>query len=250
MKRFAITTLAALGILLGAVPTARAADATCPPNLSGTTVGGNLVVTGACTLGSDVTVGGNVTVAKGGSLTISPPVKIGGNILTDQGCLYVAIFASSSAPWTIGGNVEIEDCTSGSQSQFIGNGYLGVSGAPQDLKIGGNFTCTGNDSACIADLGSVGGNVQVNDNFAAAVFGNTVGGNLEVNDNTGAPSTVVDNTVGGNAEVDGNGHTSSVTGNTIGGNLTCTGNAGGLQPGGPNTVHGKYLPSPVSQCSN
>ena len=54
MKRFAIAPLAALGILAGAVPAARAADATCPPTpISGTTINGNLVVpaNATCTLG-------------------------------------------------------------------------------------------------------------------------------------------------------------------------------------------------------
>ena len=36
LARFAITPLAALGILAGTVPAARAADATCPPTNSGT----------------------------------------------------------------------------------------------------------------------------------------------------------------------------------------------------------------------
>ena len=144
----------------------------------------------------------------------------------------------------IRGNVGIEDCTSGSQS--IGNGYAGNGGV---LKIGGNFTCTGNTSfLCSAELGSVGGNVQVDDNFSARVSGNKIGGNLEVNDNGLGVTAVTGNTVGGNGEVDGNEPGSSATGNTIGGNLTCTGNAGGFGGAG-NTVHGKYLPSPGSQCS-
>jgi hypothetical protein len=184
MQRFAITTFAALGLLLGTVPVARAADATCgTQTISNATIGGNLVVTGFCTLGSDVTVGGNVTVAAGADLQILPttsPVKIGGNVIAD-GCFFVFILASPTGPVTIGGNVEIEGCGHTEDS----SGYNGNGGT---LKIGGNFTCTGDSAGCVAESGLVGGNVKV----------------------------------------DGNGAISEVVGNTIGGNLTCTGNNGGV----------------------
>jgi hypothetical protein len=236
MKHISITTLAALGMLLGTVPVARAADATCGnQTISNATISGNLVVTGSCTLGSDVRVGGNVTVEKGASLTISPttsPVKIGGNILTVRGCIDVAIEARSSGPVTIGGNVEIENCQEG----FV-----------QDVKIGGNFKCTGN-LFCLVLSASIGGNVKVNDNTSgeSEVNGNTIGGNVEFDGNPDE-SEVASNTISGNVEVDGNAVDSVVTANTIGGNLTCTGNVEFFQGTG-NTVHGQILPKPVSQC--
>jgi hypothetical protein len=244
MTRLSITTLAALGMLLGTVPVARAADATCAnQTISNATISGNLVVTGACTVGNGVTVGGIVTVESGGSLTISPtssPVKIGGNILTDTGCVFVDIVPFSSGSVTIGGNVEIGCTGKVSSTELRSSFYQGP-----NVKISGNFTCTGNALACFGESGSVGGNVEVNDNAGGgALEGNKIGGNVEVDGNGG--SSVMGNTIGGNVEVDGNGG-SSVTGNTIGGNLTCTGNASPFT-GGPNTVHGKYLPSPGSQC--
>ncbi len=214
MKRFALTTLAAFGILLGAVPVARAADTTCTGTISNTTINGNLVVPANtnCTLGSDVTVGGNVTVDSGASLAITPtasPVKIGGNILaaTSPGCFFVAI--GSLAPVTIGGNVEIEDCTDDSGYNAFGTGTV---------KIGGNFTCNHSAGGCAAIGGSVGGNLMVDDNPGGAdVFGNNVGGNVEA---------------------DGNHSFTTVRNNTIGGNLTCTGNTPAAVASG-NTVHGK-----------
>jgi hypothetical protein len=81
MKRFAITPLAALGILAGTVPAARAADTPCTTDISsGTTINGNLVVPAgaSCTL-ENVTVTGNVQVGKGASLTVEPT---GGQMVT------------------------------------------------------------------------------------------------------------------------------------------------------------------------
>jgi hypothetical protein len=247
MKRLSITTLAALGMLIGTVPLARAADATCGPGIqtiSNTTIAGDLVVTGVCFLESGVTVGGDVTVESRAVLNIGPtssPVKIGGNILSSPGCLAVLINVSSaSAPVTIGGNVDIEGCTA-----LDASGYAAAVGL---LKIGGNFTCNDNLGGCGAQAGSVGGNVEMNgnNNFTVATS-NKVGSNLQGDNNAGA--TVIGNKVGANGEVDGNGSSaSSATGNTIGGNLTCTGNATGFT-GKPNTVHGQFLPTSTSQCS-
>jgi hypothetical protein len=213
MKRFSTTTLVALGMLLGTVPFARAADATCGnATISNTTIGGNLSVTGACFLGSDVTVGGNVWVGAGASLVIqatSLPVKIGGNIQTTTGCEYVEILAEPASV-TIGGNVGIEGCT-----RFVSSGYSSDNG---NLNIGGNFECTGNTTFCFAESGSVRGNVQVDSNSEGA--------------------EVTNNKVGGNVQVDGNaasdpGNT-TVSGNKIGGNLTCTGNSGTVDTEGGN----------------
>jgi hypothetical protein len=189
MKRFSTTTLVALGMLLGTVPVARAADATCGnATISNTTIGGNLSVTGACFLGSDVTVGGNVWVGAGASLVIqatSLPVKIGGNIQTTTGCEYVEILAEPASV-TIGGNVGIEGCT-----RFISSGYSSDNG---NLKIGGNFECTGNTTFCFAESGSVRGNVQVDGNAASdpsntTVSGNKIGGNLTCTGNSGTVDT-------------------------------------------------------------
>lgn len=127
---------------------------------------------------------------------------------------------------TVGGNVVIEDCNSES-------GY--VSDSPQDLKVRGNFTCTGVRRGCIARSGSVVGNLEVNDNGPfefSEVTGNTIGGNAEVNGN-GVFAVVIGNTIGGNAEVDDNAIGSKVFSNTIGGNLTCTGTSEDYIPAGP-----------------
>ena len=170
MKRFAITTLAALGILAGAVPVARAADTTCPPNPTGK-INGNLVVPAgaSCSL-ANVTVTGNVQVGKGASLTVVPitgqTVTIGGNVQAAQ-CNFVLLIAGAIS---VGGNVQIQNCTGGS-------GYN-----DSLVTIGGNFACANNSGGCVASGGSVRGNVQVDNNSgssATVVSNNTIGGNLQ-----------------------------------------------------------------------
>jgi hypothetical protein len=74
LARFTITPLAALGILAGTVPAARAADTPCTTTISSGTINGDLVVPAgaACILAGTVTVTGNVEVGKGASLTVKP----------------------------------------------------------------------------------------------------------------------------------------------------------------------------------
>jgi hypothetical protein len=69
---------------------------------------------------------------------------------------------------------------------------------PQDLKIGGNFICSGNVMKCVAVSGSVGGNVEVDENTPgrSLVTNNKIGGNLECIGNASVTSS--GNTVGGN----------------------------------------------------
>jgi hypothetical protein len=225
MKHFAITPLAALGILAGTVPAARAADATCPPTPSGT-INGNLVVpAGAtCSLSNTVTVTGNVQVGKGASLAVlsdaGQTVTIGGNVQAAQ-CQAVFIFPPSETV-SVGGNVQIRNCTGP-------NGYNGQGGS---VTISGNFACDNDSAECIVASGSVRGNVEVNNNSnvsepGADVERNNVGGNMQVNNNSGQSGTVVGN-------------------NTVGGNLRCVGNSPGVSDNGsPNTVTGTKL----GQCA-
>ncbi len=71
MKRFAITTLAALGILLGTVPSVCAADTTCTGAIAFGTINGNVVVpaNAHCSL-QNMTVTGNVQVGQDASLLL------------------------------------------------------------------------------------------------------------------------------------------------------------------------------------
>jgi len=211
MKRFAITPLAALGILAGTVPAARAADTTCTTPISSGTINGNLVVPAGASCEQ---------VGKGASLIVEPnpglTVTIGGNVQAAQ-CNLVGLTPVGGAI-SVGGNVQIRNCTG-----LSGSGYdIGGFGV---VTISGNFTCD-NSVFCFAVGGSVRGNVQVNNNSrggggsGAVVGANNVGGNVQVNNNSGGSAT-------------------GVVGNTIGGNLQCAGNTPGVFDGGlPNTVTG------------
>jgi len=219
MKHFAITPLAAFGILAGAVPAARAADTPCTTTISsGTTINGNLTVpAGAiCTL-ANVTVTGNVQVGKGAVLIVIPSggqtVTIGGNVQAAQ--RQTVSFPGTDGAISVGGSVQIQSCTAGS----------GYNAPGATLTISGNFACDHNSGGCFAEGGSVRGNVQVNNNsngggLGADVGGNNVGGNVQVNNNSGSSASIVSR-------------------NTIGGNLQCAGNTPGVTDiGVPNTVTG------------
>jgi hypothetical protein len=204
MRHFA-TALLAFGIMVAAVPPARAAETTCPPNpAAGSTVDGNLVVpSGAtCTLAGVTVTGnlrvqtnaevvlqaaltqvstieGNVHVGTGGSL-LAANSTIDGNIDADQ-CFTVSIETV-----TVDGNVHIQNCTGGGSVAYI------------ESQIDGNFACNNNPDGCVADGGNVKGNVQIKDNGVADVRDNSIGGNLQCQGNT----TIVasGNTVGGNEQ--------------------------------------------------
>ncbi len=220
MQRLAITTLVALGILVGTLPLARAADTSCISTIGGT-INGNLVVpAGAnCTL-NNVTVTGNVEVGKGASLSVEPVlgqmVTIGGTV---QAARCNAVILNSRGVISVGGNVQIENCTGG-----IGIRGSGGGGSGGPVTISGNFQCTGNSGNCSAIGGSVRGNVLVDDNTSvgkqgAVVAFNDIGGNVRVDNNVGDLNT-------------------DVSGNTIGGNLACAGNTPGVKTDPANTVGG------------
>src|ERR1700730_17852802 len=115
MALFASTTLAALGILAGTVPAARAADTPCTTTISSGTINGNLTVPAgaACILAGTVTVTGNVQAGKGASLTVKPnphqTVTIGGNVQAAR-CNGVTLFPFEEGVISVGGNVHIRNC--------------------------------------------------------------------------------------------------------------------------------------------
>lgn len=243
MKHFA-TALLGFGIMLAALPTARAADTTCPPNPSpNSAVHGNLIVpTGqGCTLLS-VTVTGNVQVQPSSLLEMSAS-KVEGNVTLGSGTEFlIPEFGGADQTVRIGGNLTVDHCANGTLGSGIisplpypalivgGNvliQYCQLGGVEADnLEIGGNFTCSNNS----------------NDSECYLAFSN-IKGNVEINNNIGSPAGVLDNTVGGNVAVNKN-YSAGVEGNTIGGNLQCQGN--GQIGGGGNTVGGHK----TGQCTN
>jgi hypothetical protein len=242
MKHFVSAALAAFGIGLAALPAA-GADTTCTTTLSNGTINGNLVVPNGnnCSLTNE-TVTGNVTVGTGASLTVDA-ATIGGSIGANH-CSFVQLF-NDLGPVSVRGSVVIESCFG---SRIGANGYNNLT-ALHSFTISGNFTCSNNSApfgaaGCIALGGSVGGNLQANNNTGvegADVGANTVMGNVQVNANAGGDE-VTGNTVMGNVQVnnntDGAVGGSVVGGNKIGGNLACQGNTRVINGGVPNTVAG------------
>ena len=187
---FLLTLLmaAATTLFVGA-PSAWADNVTCTGVMSGDASGplnikGNVTVpTNAhCTL-SFVNVTGNVQANQGSTLLISAytePSTISGNVEANN--CYSALLEGNV---TVGGNVEILQCR--------GNGPNGFQGP--DIVIQGNFHCEGNSSnngSCLAWLGKVAGNVQIQQNHQTApdVSLVTVGGNLICQQNSPAPTHV------------------------------------------------------------
>jgi hypothetical protein len=162
---------------LAAGGAAARADTVCAGSLTGT-IAGNLVVPagGSCTL-YQANVSGNVRVSQNASLTVNGLEEwssIGGNVIANA-CASTLLEGTV----TVGGNVQIQNCTG--TSGFAGPG----------IKINGNFQCQDNSGACEAALGEVRGNAQVQNNSSATasdVSLNAIGGNLQCQGNTAAPT--------------------------------------------------------------
>jgi hypothetical protein len=166
---------------LVAQPQARA-DISCSGLIGGgrtvTNVNDNVTVPAgaSCTL-SFVNIAGNVAVGQNAILVVSAytePSEIGGNIEANN-CNSVLLQGNV----TVGGNLNISACN-GTAS----NGFQGP-----DVLIQGNFECLSNAGPCLAWLGTVDGNVQIQSNSAKAasdVSLVSVGGNLDCQGNSPA----------------------------------------------------------------
>jgi hypothetical protein len=234
MKHLA-TALLMFGIMVSA-PTAARADTNCSTDLTSGTINGNLIVpAGAeCSL-NGTTVTGNVKVEKGAQLLVFSGT-IYGNV---QGHQCKSVFLTASGAISVGGNLQIQNCTGTGD-----NGYSN-SGLSVTIEIDGNFQCQNNDGPCLAEGGTVLNNVQVIDNSGPAFIESAmIHGNLQVSGNNGGstdPGAVVTgDAVMGNAQVNGNSGTGnvSVANNVVQGNLQCASNTPGVNGAGSNTVGG------------
>ena len=217
MKHFA-TALLGFGIMLAALPTARAADTICGPGtheFANTTFNGNLVVpqNEACFLIGNVTVTGNVQVQTNallefdngnnridGNLSIgtnavfnlSGTLTVDGNIAANQ-CYSILNYDGPLRSIIVGGNVNIQSCQ-----------YVDFFPSPSLDKneIGGNFTCS-NSPDCVLANTNVNGGVQFTNNSTT----------------NNSFSDVSNNTIGGNLKCQGNGNITG-GGNTVGGHET------------------------------
>jgi hypothetical protein len=161
---------------------ARASDMSCSGLIGGgrtvTHIDGNVTVPAgtSCTL-SFVNIAGSVGVGQNATLVVSAytePSEIGGNIEANN-CNSVLLQGNV----TVGGSLNINACN-GTTS----NGFQGP-----DVLIQGNFECLSNAGPCLAWLGTVDGNVQIQSNNAQAasdVSLVSVGGNLDCQGNSPA----------------------------------------------------------------
>jgi hypothetical protein len=197
------TTMLACGIMLAALPPARADSTTCPPNQSGSTVNGNLIVPAGqnCQL-SGVTVTGNVLVQTNATLNIQlGGVTIVGNVSVGTGA---TLRDDVNGDLTIDGNFNANQCLSVNLDSL---GVTTIFGTVQfqrcteasvvDVDIGGNVVCNNSGTCQIAQNRVKNGNVAVNDNSNATVGGNTIGNNLVCQGNTSITNAGFPNTVGG-----------------------------------------------------
>lgn len=163
----------------------RAQNATCTGSATGTL--GNLTVPdgSSCNL-SNATVNGNIKVGKNSILTVNGGITtITGNVQANQ-CQSVMLTGSV----LINGNLEIQQCTADS-------GYVGPG-----IQIGGNFECHNNSGACVAQMGTVTGNIHIHNNSSQASSDlslNTIGGELQCAQNTPLPTDAE-----GPNQIDGN----------------------------------------------
>ena len=159
-------------------------SATCTGVLNGFFDNVVVPVGASCTLNL-ATIQHDVTVSSGASLSIigqSAPtpaiaVTIGGN-LNAKGCSQVVLDGSLGGI-AVRHNVDIEGCSQ--QSGFVGPGII----------IGGDFICSNNVAACLADQGTIVGSVTVHNNSsrsASDLSGNIIGGDLSCSRNSPAPT--------------------------------------------------------------
>ena len=178
MKTITLALTLAAAALLGGASTVRA-DTNCTGTLTGT-VKGNVTVPkdASCTI-EIATVTGNLKVSQGASLMIAAygePSTIGGNVEADH-CKFVLLGGNV----TVGGNLQIHQCTGTANNGFQGPG----------VKISGDFECHNNSGPCRAWLGEVDGNVQIHNNgsiTASDISLVTIGGDLQCKNNTPAPT--------------------------------------------------------------
>jgi hypothetical protein len=208
MKYFSLITLASLGALVLATAPGALANTKCssivgPPTYSTTTfqaIDDNLDVDiSICELKGGGTVTGNVTVKSGNSLELEGNWVITGNLVATN-CAVVNLNVIGSIPvaytTTIGGNVQIENCTGA-----IGNVWAFFTGTAGSV-IMGNFDCQNNSAACYLTGATVGGNVTVSDNVYpqpieppppvppipnTAIANNKILNNLKCQNNSPAP---------------------------------------------------------------
>jgi hypothetical protein len=206
MKHFPVAMLA-LGIMLAAVPAARADNTTtCTGNINGGTVDGNLIVPpGPQCILFGVTVTGNVQVQTNAFLfiDIDQVTTIDGNLRVETGATFGFASIGHPSSMIVHGNVNADKCNNASLYLVKVDGNVSIQSCTTRIFVGntqiaGNFDCSHNSAGCELENSTVTGNVQINNNESADVGSqgiNTISGNLQCSGNT--------NIVGGSNNVSG-----------------------------------------------
>jgi hypothetical protein len=161
------------------------------------TVNGDLTVADGetCEVFNGGRVTGNVTVAAGGTFSLSG-AAVGGSVTVDGGSVTIGPAAA------VGGNVLIENIAA---DAAIDTAVCGAT-------IAGTLQVDGNAAP-----------LQIGSPSPYACAGNNIGGDLVVTGNS-AEAQVVDNHVKGNRQADSNTGSLDVVTNTVGGTLQCQNN--------------------------
>ncbi len=233
MKRMHLRLLPLAVLGVAATPALAAGPATCTGGAIAPGVYDGLNVTGTCTLASQVTINGNVTVAPGAYLDA----------------------AYLGTKLTINGNVSVADgatlglgCSFGYHDCGVGGGWLGA------VTVNGNILAS-NALTMYLDFTTVHGNVGVwgggdatrvdhppaEDGLVLVIKDNAIDGNVVVDGWKGAWSGIIRTTVNGNvrfantvgSRVGENGvpDSAEIATNKIAGNLVCVGNTPPAQIG-------------------
>jgi hypothetical protein len=197
-----------------------------------------------CTMGAvagATTISGNVTVQAGGTLDItasSGDVIVKGSVQGQKGCNFVEVDygGSGSTSISIGGNLNIDSCSSG----FNGCRAAVSAPPPTTVLIGGDFTCvnSGGNNECVTDRCTIAGNLNCSGNSGGCVVPETtIGKSATLQNNADAGASINNSVIGGNLTIKNN-SSGFVTDNEISGNLSCSGNGADTHNSG-NAVAGK-----------
>jgi hypothetical protein len=205
------------GTFLGSLTVS--AGQTC--TFSGGGVTGDVRVTGGTLSLQTATVGGNVQVQGGGTISLTNATYIRGDLQIQN--LSASAVENEVCGVTVKGNL-----------QYQNNGApVQIGEPPTGVGVGAISLCPGN---------KIGGNIQALNNTAEVDINyNAVSGSLQADGNTAAVN-VSSNTVKGNLQVQNDSGSAMVFSNAVTGNLQCSGNA--AITGGGNTASQKQ-----GQCS-
>ena len=143
------------------IPQALAGDTPCPPNLGAVTIGGNVVVDGACTL-NGTTVDGSVKLKAGANLLATSAI-IKGNVQDEESGVERVRLSITD----VDGDVRLEEVAGARASRVVESVAV----------VGGSVQLAFNSAAFIVKDNDIGSDFQVNNNTGGIeIAGNDIDG--------------------------------------------------------------------------